>query len=643
MKSISNAIMDNAKLNRRKVYFRILSYLKPYWRHLIGVLITSVFFTIFSGLSIYLSIPLLETLFQTELRKEQNLSPTAELSQKLETEAKSGGFLSGLKKELSEKLYSFIDRPSKRESLLRICGLIVLTFFLKGLFGYIQSYLMAYIEQGFIRDLRNETYSHLNKLSLKYFTNERIGNLISRITNDITMINTGISASFVTLTKDPLLVIVFLLLALAISWQLTLLSLVVMPFSLAIISWLGVKLYKQSYTLQSKMADLTSFLQEKIYGTKIVKAFNMEAKENENFFALTNHFFKIILRITRIRNIAPPVTEFFSILAGVLIIWYGGIQVLESQTLKASEFLGFLFIIFQIMPPIKELSNVANRIQESTAAASRVFEIIDEPVTIKNKPNPVIFTGFNDKIIFDKVSFYYDLNHKYILKDISFEVKKGEIVALVGPSGAGKTTLVDLIPRFYDVTDGAIYIDGIDIRDYEIKSLRNNIGIVTQDPILFNDSIRNNISYGMEEAKLEDIINAAKAANAHDFILDLPEGYDTIIGERGLKLSGGQRQRISIARALLKNPPIMILDEATSALDSESEILVQGAIENLMKDRTTFVIAHRLSTVRNANKVIVIDEGRIVQMGTHSELIQNTEGLYYRLYTLQFRFSEVNE
>lgn len=635
--------MDNININRRKVYFRILSYLKPYWRHLVGVLITSVFFTVFSGLSIYLTIPLLETLFQTELRKEQNLSPTAELSQKLETQAKSGGFLAGLKKELSENLYSFIDRPSKRESLLRICGLIVLTFFLKGLFGYVQSYLMAFIEQGFIRDLRNQTYSHLNKLSLKYFTNERIGNLISRITNDITMINTGISASFVTLTKDPLLVIVFLLLALAISWQLTLLSLVVMPFSLAIISWLGVKLYKQSYTLQGKMADLTSFLQEKIYGTKIVKAFNMEAKENENFFALTNHFFKIILRITRIRNVAPPVTEFFSILAGVLIIWYGGIQVLETQTLKASEFLGFLFIIFQIMPPIKELSNVANRIQESTAAASRVFEIIDEPITIKNKQTAIPFTSFNDKIVFDNVSFHYDVNHKYILRNISFEVRKGEIAALVGPSGAGKTTLVDLIPRFYDVAEGAIYIDGIDIRDYDLKTLRNHIGIVTQDPILFNDTIRNNISYGMEEASFEDIVKAAKAANAHDFILDLPHGYDTVIGERGLKLSGGQRQRISIARALLKNPPIMILDEATSALDSESEILVQGAIENLMRDRTTFVIAHRLSTVRNANKVIVIDEGKIVQMGTHSELIQDTNGLYYRLYTLQFRFSEVNE
>jgi subfamily B ATP-binding cassette protein MsbA len=455
------------------------------------------------------------------------------------------------------------------------------------------------------------------------------------------MINTGISASFVTLTKDPLLVIVFLLLALAISWQLTLLSLVVMPFSLAIISWLGVKLYKQSYTLQSKMADLTSFLQERIYGTKIVKAFNMESQENENFFALTNHFFKIILRITRIRNIAPPVTEFFSILAGVLIIWYGGIQVLESHTLKASEFLGFLFIIFQIMPPIKELSNVANRIQESTAAASRVFEIIDEPITIKNKPNAIPFTSFNDKIVFDKVSFHYDVNHRYILRDISFEVRRGEIAALVGPSGAGKTTLVDLIPRFYDVTEGAIYIDGIDIRDYDLKSLREHIGIVTQDPILFNDTIRNNICYGMSDADFEDIVRAAKAANAHDFIMELPQGYDTIIGERGLKLSGGQRQRISIARALLKNPPIMILDEATSALDSESEILVQGAIENLMKDRTTFVIAHRLSTVRNAHKVIVIDEGKIVQMGTHAELIQDTEGLYYRLYSLQFRLNEV--
>lgn len=635
--------MDRLNINRRKVYFRILKYLRSYWKYLIGVFITTIFFTIFSGLSIYLTIPLLETLFQTELRAEQNIPPTAELSERLEIEAKSGGFLSSFKRELSDNLYSFINTPSKRESLFRICILIVLAFFLKGFFGYMQSYLMAFIEQGFIRDLRNETFTHLNKLSLKYFTNERIGNLISRITNDITMINTGISASFVTLTKDPLLVLVFLLLALAISWQLTLLSLVVMPFSLAIISWLGVKLYKQSYTLQAKMADLTSFLQERIYGTKIVKAFNMESKENENFFTLTNHFFKLILRITRIRNIAPPVTEFLSIIAGVLIIWYGGIQVLETQTLKASEFLGFLFIIFQIMPPIKELSNVANRIQESTAAASRVFEIIDEPITIKNKPNAIYFNDFKESIVFKNVSFHYEPNHKDILKNINLEVLKGEIVALVGPSGAGKTTLVDLIPRFYDVTDGAIYIDGVDLRDYDIKSLRNNIGIVTQEPILFNDTIRNNISYGLEHANLEEVISAAKAANAHDFIIEMPNGYDTIIGERGLKLSGGQRQRISIARALLKNPPIMILDEATSALDSESEILVQQAIEKLMENRTTIVIAHRLSTVRNANKVVVLDDGQIVQMGTHNELIQNTYGLYYRLYTLQFMIHEVEE
>lgn len=634
--------MEDIKLNRRKIYFRILRYIRPYWRHLIGVFITTIFFTVFSGISIYLTIPLLETLFQTELRAEQNLAPTSELSQKLEQQAKSGGFLSGVKRTLSENLYSFINRPSKKESLFRICVIIILAFFLKGLFGYVQSYLMAFIEQGFIRDLRNETFSHLNKLSLKYFTNERIGNLISRITNDITMINTGISASFITLIKEPLLILVFLTLALSISWQLTLLSFIVMPFSLIVISWLGVKLYKQSYALQAKMADLTSFLQEKIYGTKIVKAFNMEKKEDENFFKLTNHFFKMILRITRIRNIAPPVTEFLSIVAGVLIIWYGGIQVLETHTLKASEFLGFLFIIFQIMPPIKELSNVTNRIQESTAAASRVFEIIDEPITIKNVSNPLKFETFKDKIIFDNVSFYYEKNHRYILQNISFEVKKGEIVALVGPSGAGKTTLVDLIPRFYDVNEGRILIDGIDIREYDLKSLRNNIGIVTQDPILFNDTIRNNISYGMENANLDDITIAAKAANAHDFIMQLPKGYDTIIGERGLKLSGGQRQRISIARAILKNPPIMILDEATSALDSESEILVQEAIERLMENRTTFVIAHRLSTVRNASKVIVIDNGEIVQMGTHSELIQETDGLYYRLYTLQFNLTEEN-
>jgi len=635
--------MNKTRLNRRKVYFRVIKYVKPYWRHLIGVLLTTIFFTIFSGLSIYLTIPLLETLFQTEIQAENSNLSTVELNLKPKAETSGSGFLSSIKDELSGVMFSFIDKPSKRESLFRICLIIVLAFLFKAIFGYAQSYLMAYVEQGFIRDLRNQTFAHLNKLSLRYFTNERIGNLISRITNDITMINTGISASFVTLAKEPLLLIVFLLLALAISWQLTILSLVVMPFSLVIISWLGVKLYKQSYLLQAKMADLTSFLQEKIYGTKIVKAFNMEKRENENFFSLTNHFFKIILKITRIRNIASPVTEFLSIVAGVLIIWYGGIQVLESQTLKASEFLGFLFIIFQIMPPIKELSNVANRLQESTAAASRVFEVIDEPVSVTSSPSSKPFNEFEDKIVFDNVSFYYEKNHVDILNNIDFQVNRGEVIALVGPSGAGKTTLVDLLTRFYDVTSGAILIDGIDIRDYDLKSLRDHIGIVTQDSILFNDSIRNNISYGFENPLDEEIIEAAKAANANEFITKLHMGYETVIGERGLKLSGGQRQRLSIARALLKNPPIMIFDEATSALDSESEILVQEAIERMMKNRTTFVIAHRLSTVRKANKIIVIDKGKIVQIGRHNELISDTTGLYNRLYTLQFMMDEESE
>ncbi|MCX8010215.1 MAG: ABC transporter transmembrane domain-containing protein, partial [Ignavibacteria bacterium] len=335
-------------MNRRKIYFRVLKYVRPYWRHAIGVFVCAILFSLFSGLSIYLTIPLLETIFQSEIQIQSQTLPTQQLETKIEKEENKGSFFSEIKKGISDLLFSFVNRPSKRESLLRICIVILLAYFLKNAFGYAQSYLMTYIEQGFIRDLRNRTYSHMNRLSLKYFTNERIGNLISRITNDITIINTGISASFDTLIKEPFLIVVFLGIAIMLNWQLTLLSLIVLPFSLVIISWIGVKLYKQSGILQAKMADITSFLQEKIFGIKIVKAFNMQEKENENFFSLTSHFFRIILKITRIRDIASPTTEILSVIVALLIIWYGGIQVLESHTLKASEFIGFLVVIFQL-------------------------------------------------------------------------------------------------------------------------------------------------------------------------------------------------------------------------------------------------------------------------------------------------------
>ena len=488
-----------------------------------------------------------------------------------------------------------------------------------------------------IRDLRNAAYNHLHKLPISYFKNEKTGNLISKITNDVTLVQNSISAVFLNLIREPITIVVFLGIAISISFKLTLFSLVVLPFSLFIIAYIGLKLRKQSAILQAKMADITTILHETISGAKIVKAFSMENYESKKFATQTNNFFRLILRMVRVRNAAAPITEFLSILVGVVIIYFGGRLVLVEGTLRASEFLGFLFAIFQLMPPIKELSSVNNRIQESSAAADRIFNIIDTDPKIKNSPNAVSKKSFDEKLVFENVGFKYDDGDGYVLSDINFEVGRGQIIALVGSSGSGKTTLVDLIPRFFDPTEGKILMDEVDVKEIFIKDLRQFMGIVTQETVLFNETVRDNIAYGLNNFDEEKIIEAAKAANAYDFILELPKQFDTIIGERGTKLSGGQRQRISIARALLKNPPIMIFDEATSALDNESEVLVQEAIERLMHDRTTFVIAHRLSTVKNADRILVLENGLIVQDGTHDALIEDEQGIYKKLYDMQFR------
>jgi subfamily B ATP-binding cassette protein MsbA len=385
------------------------------------------------------------------------------------------------------------------------------------------------------------------------------------------------------------------------------------------------------------MADITSILQETISGVKIVKAFGMEQYENKKFMDETRNFLKLILKVVRIRNTSSPITEILSVIVGVIIIYYGGILVLQDKTLTASEFIGFLFAIFQLMPPIKELSSVNNRIQESSAAADRIFEILDTQPAIRNIEHPISIETFKDSIEFRNVSFHYEDSDELVLENLSFKVQKGEILAFVGPSGGGKSTLVDLIPRFYDPSQGAIFFDNKDIKDIRIEDLRRQMGIVTQETFLFNESIKKNIAYGLSEFPFEKVVEAAKTANAHNFIMEMPQGYETIIGERGVKISGGQRQRLSIARALLKNPEIMIFDEATSALDNESELLVQEAIERLMINRTTFVIAHRLSTIRNATNIIVLDRGKVVQYGTHDELIENEKGLYRKFYEMQFR------
>jgi subfamily B ATP-binding cassette protein MsbA len=454
--------------------------------------------------------------------------------------------------------------------------------------------------------------------------------------NDVNVVNSGISATFYTLIKEPLLVLVYLVIALVLSWQLTLISFVVFPIALMIIALVGKRVHRESGLAQSRIADVTSVLHETISGVKVVKAFGMEEFENRKFSAENSGYFRTVLRINKIRNIASPTTEFLSAVAGGIVIWYGGLLVLDQNQMKASEFLGFLFAIFQLMPPIKELSSVNNRIQEATAAGKRIFEILDTEPNIKDVSNPIRLRDFTSSVEFISVSFQYNAGD-IVLTDINLKINKGEVVAIVGPSGSGKSTLVDLVPRFYDPTAGSIAIDGVDLRTVELKSLREKIGIVTQETILFNDTVRNNIAYGLDDCPTEKIIAAAKAANAHNFIMEMPQAYESVIGERGVKISGGERQRVALARAILKNPPILILDEATSALDTESEILVQEAIEHLMAGRTSIVIAHRLSTVQHANRIFVIEAGRIVEVGKHDELLLNSNGLYKKLYELQFR------
>jgi len=399
---------------------------------------------------------------------------------------------------------------------------------------------------------------------------------------------------------------------------------------------LGKRIRRSTEKIQAGVGELSQILEETVSGNRVVKAFGMEDFEIKKFGKHTQRYFSSLIRITRMRELASPLTELLSVAAGVVMIWFGGRQILVEHSLNASEFLGFLILIFQIMPPIKELTSVNNRIQESSAAGKRIFELLDREATIRNPQTVTPLKDFSNSIEFRNVGFSYK-DSPPILKNINVTIRKGEIVAIVGPSGSGKTTMVDLLPRFYDPTSGGILIDGIDLRALDVKALRSKIGIVTQETILFNDTIRNNIAYGLEDCPMERVIAAAKTANAHEFISGTPKGYESLVGERGVKVSGGERQRISLARALLKNPPILILDEATSALDTESEILVQEAIDHLMEGRTSVVIAHRLSTVQHADRILVLNEGEIVEVGRHDELLLHTDGIYKKLYDLQFR------
>ena len=523
---------------------------------------------------------------------------------------------------------------NKNASMLKWIPIVIIAiYFIKGACSYGQTILMSFIGQRVVTDLRGELYNHIQLQPLSFFTKNSTGILMSRITNDVNLIQGAVSEAVTSLFKDSFTLVGLIFVIFYRDWKLALIAMVVFPLTVYPIARFGEKMRKVATGTQITMGRLTSLLQETISGTRIVKAFGMEDYEGKRFGKENENLFRFFMKAVSIRALSSPFMEFLGGLGIAAIVFYGGYQVIHGVS-TPGNFFSFLTALIMLYEPVKRLTNVNNTVQQGISAATRVFDIMDITPGIKNSENATELPRISDGIEIRNVTFSYD--NEPVLKNINLHIKSGEVVAFVGMSGGGKTTLVNLIPRFYDVTEGEILIDGHDIRDVTMESLRGQIGIVTQQTILFNDTVRNNIAYGDIKKSEEEIINAAKSANAYPFIKNLPEGFETVIGEQGTRLSGGERQRLSIARALLKNAPILVLDEATSSLDTEAEMEVQGALENLMEGRTTFVIAHRLSTISHANRIVVIVNGEIVEEGTHESLLTQ-KGEYFKLYNMQFR------
>jgi subfamily B ATP-binding cassette protein MsbA len=523
---------------------------------------------------------------------------------------------------------------NKNEDVLRVLPFVIIgVFLLRGLVSFGSTYLTEYVGQRIVADIRTELNNHIQHLSLSFFNRTPTGTIVSRVTNDVALVRAALVDAVAAVLKDASSLVVLVAVAFYQDWLLSLIAFVVFPASVLPIIRLSKRLRSFARRGQVSMGNLTMLLQETIQGNRVVKAFGMEPYEKQRFDAENHLLFRLYMKGTRIRAFTNPMMEILAAFGIAGVVWYGGYSVIEGGRTQGA-FLAFLTALFMLYEPFKGLAKTNTAIQQALGAAERIVELLDTPSDVQERPDARELVGMRDAIRFEKVGFRYD--QEWVLRDIDLQIRRGEVVALVGMSGGGKSTLADLIPRFYDVCEGRITIDGIDIRDLTLASLRQQLAVVTQHTFLFNDTVRNNIAYGDVRTDMRAIEAAARAAHAHDFIEQLPQGYDTVIGELGIKLSGGQRQRLAIARALLKNAPILILDEATSALDNESERLVQLALERLMENRTTLVIAHRLSTVRRADRIIVLVRGRIVEQGTHEELLA-LGAEYRKLYDLQFQ------
>ena len=630
-------------------YLRLLSYLRPYSGRLAAALACMLLYAAMSAVSLGMISPLMRVLFEGGSGPANAVAPAGPAAERpggadpppagarasaAAPGAEGAPRLIGWPRPLRAWAGRTLLDARPLVALGRLCVLILVVLLVKNLADYLQAFLMVFVEQAAIRDLRSQLFAHLQSLPLSFFHGRRTGTLVSRVTNDIEYLRASLAAGISNLVKDSLTLLGCLVWVFVVSWKLALISLVIVPPAALTLAAIGRKMRQRSGSAQERMGDLTSILQETIVGARVVQAFGMERFESARFDAANGSFFRAFVHLRRISAAARPVSEYAIVLVAVAVLWLGGREIFVHRSIAPQQFVLFVTALLSTLSPIKSLAEVNANVQQGMAAATRVFGLLDTPSTIVDRPGARPLGKFRDLIRYQDVWFEYKPGFP-VLSGVSFDIRRGEVVALVGSSGAGKSTAMDLLARFYDPTSGRITIDGLDLQEGTLASLRGQLGIVTQETLLFHDTVRRNIAYGRPDAEDREVREAAEAAHSHSWIARLPQGYDTVIGERGTKLSGGERQRLAIARALLKNPPILLLDEATSSLDTESERLVQEALERLMRNRTVLVIAHRLSTVQHADRIVVLERGRVVASGTHAELIAQ-EGLYRRLYDLQF-------